>query len=80
VIENINSFIEGDMDLLDGYEDLPEDVQAKVKRALDQGHVDDEDWKGVSLFHISLLNRIAPPRALHNSVSSSFIYLVPSLY
>lgn len=35
------------MDLFDGYDGLPDDIQAKVKRALDQGHVDDEDWKGV---------------------------------
>jgi hypothetical protein len=49
VISNINEYIEGDMDLFDGYDGLPDDIQAKVKRALDQGHVDDEDWKGVSL-------------------------------
>lgn len=36
-----------DMELVDGYEDLPEEVQQKVKRALEQGHVDDEDWQGV---------------------------------
>ena len=37
-----------DMDLIDGYDELPSDSQAKVKRALEQGHVDDEDWNGVS--------------------------------
>jgi len=37
------------MDLVDGYEELPPDVQDKVKRAIMQGHVDDADWKGVSL-------------------------------
>jgi hypothetical protein len=35
-----------DMDYVDGYEDLPQDIQEKVYRALNQGHVDDEDWKG----------------------------------
>lgn len=33
---------------LDGFNELPEEFKAKVRRALDQGHVDDEDWKGVS--------------------------------
>lgn len=37
------------MDLIDGYDELPSDAQEKVKRALEQGHVDDEDWNGVSL-------------------------------
>ena len=37
------------MELFDGYEDLPDDDKEKIKRALEQGHVDDEDWKGVSL-------------------------------
>ncbi|KAL8813635.1 MAG: hypothetical protein Q9200_000117 [Gallowayella weberi] len=34
------------MEMLDGYEELPEDWQEKVKRAITNGHVDDEDWKG----------------------------------
>lgn len=46
-MSNVKDYIEGDMDLFDGYDALPDDIQAKVKRALDQGHVDDEDWKGV---------------------------------
>lgn len=36
-----------DMDMVDGFEELPEDAQEKVKRALEQGHVDDDDWNGV---------------------------------
>lgn len=36
------------MDLVDGYEELPKDAQEKVKRALEQEHVDDEEWNGVS--------------------------------
>lgn len=40
-----------DMDLVDGYEELDEETQQKVHRALDLGHVDDEDWKGVRVFH-----------------------------
>lgn len=34
------------MDFVDGYDELPPEVQEKVKRALEQGHVDDEDWNG----------------------------------
>lgn len=36
-----------DMELVDGYDILPDDLQEKVKRALDQEHVDDDDWNGV---------------------------------
>ena len=32
--------------MVDGYDELPKDFQDKVKRAIEQGHVDDEDWKG----------------------------------
>ncbi|KAJ5105938.1 zf-PARP-domain-containing protein [Penicillium alfredii] len=35
-----------DYNLLDGYEELPEELQAKIRKGLEQGHVDDEDWKG----------------------------------
>lgn len=34
--------------LLDGFDELPEEFRAKVQKALEQGHVDDEDWNGVS--------------------------------
>jgi len=47
VIHNWNETSGGDMELIDGYDILPTDVQEKVKRALEQGHVDDKDWKGV---------------------------------
>ncbi|KAJ5818562.1 hypothetical protein N7474_004153 [Penicillium riverlandense] len=32
--------------LLDGFDELPEEFQATVQKALEQGHVDDKDWKG----------------------------------
>jgi hypothetical protein len=35
------------MDLIDGYEELPEECQEKVRRSLKELHVDDEDWNGV---------------------------------
>lgn len=36
-----------DMELVDGYDTLPDHAQEKVKRALEEKHVDDEDWNGV---------------------------------
>lgn len=58
IVGNINDLIgEGDdkdLDMLDGYEDLSPEIQQKIERALDQGHVDNEDWNGVSCFFIPL--------------------------
>ena len=34
------------MELLEGFDGLNDDLQEKVKRAIEQGHVDDDDWKG----------------------------------
>ena len=39
--------MDGDMELCEGYEEIPEADQDRVSRALKQGHVDDADWKGV---------------------------------
>ncbi|KAF2445117.1 zf-PARP-domain-containing protein [Karstenula rhodostoma CBS 690.94] len=36
----------GDTDMVDGYEELPAELQEKVDFALQNGHVPDEDWKG----------------------------------
>ena len=47
-VENLKESIENNVDLFDGYDELPENIQEKMRRALEQGHVDDEDWKGVS--------------------------------
>lgn len=47
-IENLKEAIENDIDLFDGYDELPDHLQEKMRRTLEQGHVDDEDWKGVS--------------------------------
>ena len=38
---------DGDLDLVDGYDELPDHFQPKIERALQRGHVDDEDWNGV---------------------------------
>ncbi|KAL8785965.1 MAG: hypothetical protein Q9213_003041 [Squamulea squamosa] len=45
-LSGLQDKLEGDVDMLDGYEELPEDCQEKVKRAVENGHVDDEDWRG----------------------------------
>ena len=54
MIENIASAWEEirsnetDYNVLDGYEDLPDALQLKIRIALAEGHVADDDWKGVS--------------------------------
>ena len=48
-ISNLKKDIEGDPSELDGYDELPEEFQQKVANALEQGHIDDEDWSWVSL-------------------------------
>lgn len=40
---------EDNLEYLDGYDELPQDLQEQVRRAMEQGHVDDEDWNGVYL-------------------------------
>lgn len=52
-IVNIKNVLDNDATQLDGYEDLPEDCQAKISKALKEGHVADEDWMGV-LHHLQL--------------------------
>lgn len=56
-IANMKAKIEDNLEYLDGYEELPEDLQEQVRRAMEQGHVDDEDWNGVSLTTVALLLR-----------------------
>ena len=46
-ISNVKKDIEGQASQLDGYDELPEDLQEKIANAIEQGHVDDEDWSGV---------------------------------
>ena len=47
VLRNWKNTCEMDMELVDGFDSLPEGDQEKVKRALEQEHVDDDDWNGV---------------------------------
>lgn len=46
MIKNINIHIEGKMDIIDGWEELDDQMQGKVRRTMEQGHVDDDDWMG----------------------------------
>lgn len=39
--------------MLDGYDEVGEENQAKIRTALKEGHVPDEDWKGVRLHMLS---------------------------
>lgn len=43
---------DGDYDMLDGYDELTEDDQARVKRAIEEQHVADEDLFSVVRIHI----------------------------
>ena len=52
-IKNIQDMVEGldlesDLDVLDGWDEIDEDFQEKIKQAIRDGHVSDEDWRGVS--------------------------------
>ncbi|KAL2222518.1 poly polymerase and DNA-ligase Zn-finger region-domain-containing protein [Thermoascus aurantiacus ATCC 26904] len=51
IIANLKETLTGssgeiDYTLLDGYEELSPENQAKVRKALEQGHVADSEWKG----------------------------------
>lgn len=39
---------DADMGVIDGWEEITDEARDKLRKALKQGHVDDEDWKGVS--------------------------------
>lgn len=47
-IDNLIETSGGDTEMVDGYDELPEEYQEKIDFALKHGHVPDEDWKGVS--------------------------------
>ena len=46
-LENIKESIDNDIDMLDGYDEIPADLQEKIKAAIENGHVNDDDWNGV---------------------------------
>ncbi|KAF2111718.1 hypothetical protein BDV96DRAFT_498799 [Lophiotrema nucula] len=45
-IANLQDESGGDTEMVDGFDELDEDSQQKVRYALKNGHVPDEDWKG----------------------------------
>jgi hypothetical protein len=58
-LANIRKFLtdggESDInwDICDGYHELDPEDQEKVRQALENGYVPDEDWKGVSSLHLT---------------------------
>lgn len=53
-IANINEVIEHDTENFDGFAEIEDEhVKEKIKRAIHDGHVDDEDWRGVRLISVS---------------------------
>ena len=48
-IQNLKDTIDDNLDYLDGYDEITSDMQAKVRQALEDGHVADEEWRGVSI-------------------------------
>jgi hypothetical protein len=39
---------EPDFSHLDGFDELSEELQDKIRKAIEVGHVEDEEWRGVS--------------------------------
>jgi len=55
MVENVRNSISSDVDpesldfdMLDGWEELSDEHKAKITKALEVGHVEDEEWNGVS--------------------------------
>lgn len=56
VLNNWAETAEMDMERVDGYDELSDDAKQRVKRALEQKHVDDEDWNGVGELRVRVLH------------------------
>ena len=54
---------EHDPGIVDGWHELDPEGQDKVRRALEEGHVADKDWRGVSQLHPQQLPE--PPSLMH---------------
>ena len=54
VLANMKEAIEDNVELLDGFDEIPEYLQGKVKTALADGHVGDDDWMGVGRSDLTL--------------------------
>jgi hypothetical protein len=50
-----------DFDALDGFDELSPEHQEKIKTAIEKGHIEDDEWKGVRTltpgFHFSALTK-----------------------
>jgi hypothetical protein len=62
-IENLIETTGGDTDMVDGFDEVPAEYQEKIKFALENGHIPDEDWKGVS--YLFQANALSPRRPYH---------------
>jgi hypothetical protein len=59
VLSNIQTSIADEA--LDGFDELPSEFQEKIKVAIEKGHIEDDEWKGVSTltpeFHFNTLTK-----------------------
>jgi hypothetical protein len=70
----------GDTDMVDGFDEVPAEYQEKIQFALENGHIPDEDWKGVSCLlnmashcePFSGIPTFSPPNSLCNFASSDY--------
>ena len=54
-ISNLKDAIEDDLErYLDGYAELDKHDKERIAKAVEEGHVADEDWKGVSIVAVGL--------------------------
>lgn len=37
-----------DFSRIDGFDEMSKELQAKIRKAIEVGHVEDDEWKGVS--------------------------------
>lgn len=80
VLQNLKKQCEGDMEYVDGYDELPPDWQEKVKTAIEQEHVDDEDWKGVSTLNLLPTSKLGGQLPTERTLRMSFPWVIDALY
>lgn len=57
-LEHLKEFIEGDFDVIDGLEELSEEDQKRVRKAVEEGHIADEECIGMVCIPPLLWNMI----------------------
>ena len=55
--------------MMDGFEDLPAEEQNKVRTAIENGHVDDADWRGVRFAPFTLDERLLIRHRILNAIA-----------